>query len=165
MKKNKKGFTLIELLAVIVILGIIITIVVSNVVKYINKARKGSYVDAYKVLVKDMQTQLMANEMDNGTASLAICNDNSTVSEIKKRVNENDYKGSYKEETLKMQVEAWKTGEKLNGYTVTINPGSNFSSVTSITCPVVSSSGVKSACAGAEIRIHLALDGTITSGR
>ena len=32
--KNKKGFTLIELLAVIVILGIIITIVVSNVVKY-----------------------------------------------------------------------------------------------------------------------------------
>ena len=156
MKKNKKGFTLIELLAVIIILGIIITIVVSNVVKYINKARKGSYVDAYKVLVKDMQTQLMANEMDNGTASLVTCNDNEAT---KKCVVEDDYKGSYKEETLKMQVEEWKTGEKLNGYTVTINPGSNFSSVTSITCPV------EDACSGAEIKIHLALDGTITSGR
>ena len=103
-----------------------------------------------------MQTQLMANEMDNGTASLAICNDNSTTSEIKKCVSEDDYKGSYKEETLKMQVEAWKTGEKLKGYTVTINPGSNFSSVTSITCPVTG------ACDGAKIKIHLALDGTIT---
>ena len=37
--KIKKGFTLIELLAVIVILGIIITIVVSNVVKYVKQAR------------------------------------------------------------------------------------------------------------------------------
>ena len=161
MKKNKKGFTLIELLAVIVILGIIITIVVSNVVKYINQAKQGSYVDAYKVLVKDMQTQLMANEMNstNGTASLATCNDNSTNQEIKKCVEENDYKGSYKIETLKMQVDDWKEGNTAKGYTVTINPGSNFSAVNSITCPVTD------ACSNAEIKIHLAFDGTVTSGR
>ena len=123
--------------------------------------------DAYKVLVKDMQTQLMANEMNstNGTASLATCNDNSTDQGIKKCVDENDYKGSYKEETLKMKVEEWKTDKKLNGYIVTINPGSNFSSVTSITCPVDTPANVTSACSGAEIKIHLALDGTITTGR
>ena len=75
MKKNKKGFTLIELLAVIVILGIILTIVVSNVVKYIKQARTGSYVDAYKVLVKDMQTQLLAKEVETGSSSLTTCDD------------------------------------------------------------------------------------------
>lgn len=64
-----------------------------------------------------------------------------------------------------MKVEKWEIEEKLKGYTVTINPGSNFSSVTSITCPVDSVPDVESACAGAEIKIHLALDGTITSGR
>ena len=161
MKKNKKGFTLIELLAVIVILGIILTIVVSNVVKYINQARTGSYVDAYKVLVKDMQTQLMANEMNstNGTASLATCNDNNKEDANKKCVNQDDYKGSYKTETLKMSVEDWTENDTNKGYTVTINPGSNFSAVKDITCPVTN------ACDGAEIKIHLALDGTVTSGR
>ena len=74
MKKNKKGFTLIELLAVIVILGIIITIVVSNVVKYINTAREGSFTDAYKVLVKNMQTELLSEGI-NGTPSVKQCAD------------------------------------------------------------------------------------------
>ena len=160
MKKNKKGFTLIELLAVIVILGIILTIVVSNVVKYIGQARTGSYVDAYKVLVKDMQTQLLANEMNstNGTASLTTCDDDDET-DSKKCVNKNDYKGSYKTETLKMKVDDWKDGSTAKGYTVTINPGSNFSAVNSITCPVTG------ACSNAEIKIHLAFDGTVTSGR
>ena len=75
MKKNKKGFTLIELLAVIVILGIILTIVVSNVVKYINQARTGSYVDACQTILKDLRTELLANEMNAGSASLTTCND------------------------------------------------------------------------------------------
>lgn len=77
MKKNKKGFTLIELLAVIVILGIIITIVVSNVVKYINQAKEGSFIDAYKVLVKNMQTELMSEGIA-GTPSVKQCDDDGT---------------------------------------------------------------------------------------
>lgn len=40
MKKNKKGFTLVELLAVIVILGIILTIAGTNVVKSIKTANQ-----------------------------------------------------------------------------------------------------------------------------
>ena len=79
MKKNKKGFTLIELLAVIVILGIIITIVVSNVVKYIKQAREGSYKDAIIVFVKNVQTELSANQVSNDTSTLEDCNDGGTT--------------------------------------------------------------------------------------
>ena len=70
MKKNKKGFTLIELLAVIVILGIILTIVVSNVVKYVSQARKGSYKDAVAVFVKNVQTSLMADAVEGGSGKI-----------------------------------------------------------------------------------------------
>ena len=75
MKKNKKGFTLIELLAVIVILGIILTIVVSNVVKYINQAKTGSYVDACQTILKDLRTELLAKEVETGSSSLTTCDD------------------------------------------------------------------------------------------
>ena len=79
MKKNKKGFTLIELLAVIVILGIIITIVVSNVVKYITQAKQGSYKDAVGVFVKNVQTQLLANQVSDDTSTIKSCDDGGTV--------------------------------------------------------------------------------------
>ena len=75
MKKNKKGFTLTELLAVIVILGIILTIVVSNVVKYINQAKTGSYVDACQTILKDLRTELLAKEVETGSSSLTTCDD------------------------------------------------------------------------------------------
>ena len=70
MKKNKKGFTLIELLAVIVILGIIITIVVSNVVKYIGQSKQGAFKDAVGVFVKNVQTEIMANSITDADAGL-----------------------------------------------------------------------------------------------
>ena len=75
-RKNNKGFTLIELLAVIVILGIILTIVVSNVVKYIKQAKQGSYKDAVSVFVKNVQTELLSNQTANtGTMSVTDCDD------------------------------------------------------------------------------------------
>ncbi len=73
MKKNKKGFTLIELLAVIVILGIIITIVVSNVVKYVKQARQGSYKDAVGVFVKNVQNSLMSEAVEGGDGTVTTC--------------------------------------------------------------------------------------------
>ena len=44
MKKNIKGFTLIELLAVIVILGVLLAIAIPAVSKYINTAKKSTYI-------------------------------------------------------------------------------------------------------------------------
>ena len=41
---SKKGFTLIELLAVIVILGVLLAIAIPSVAKYINTAKKSTYV-------------------------------------------------------------------------------------------------------------------------
>jgi len=43
-KLNKKGFTLIELLAVIVILGVLLAIAIPSVAKYINTAKKSTYI-------------------------------------------------------------------------------------------------------------------------
>lgn len=40
---NKKGFSLIELLAVIVILGIIMTVATIGVIKYLEQSRKQAY--------------------------------------------------------------------------------------------------------------------------
>ncbi len=51
MKKNNKGFTLIELLAVIVILGIILTIATTNVIKSINESKaKSKYIAAKEIV-------------------------------------------------------------------------------------------------------------------
>ena len=44
MKENKNGFTLIELLAVIVILGVLLAIAIPSVSKYINTAKKSTYI-------------------------------------------------------------------------------------------------------------------------
>ena len=113
MKKNKKGFALIELLAVIVILGIIITIVVSNVVKYIVKARTGSYVDAYQIMIKDLRTQLLAKEMETGTASLNICNDTTGTTKCS-----DEYPGLYKKDNISLTI----SGDASSGYTITVVP-------------------------------------------
>ena len=115
MKKNKKGFTLIELLAVIVILGIILTIVVSNVVKYINDAREGSYVDAYQIIIKDLRTQLMSNEMENGTATLEECDD---TNDTDKCANETVYKGMYDSKNINLRIEDNGSG----AYIITATP-------------------------------------------
>lgn len=52
MKKNNNGFTLIELLAVIVILGIILVIATTNVIKSINDSKKKAKYTAAKEIVQ-----------------------------------------------------------------------------------------------------------------
>ena len=68
MKKiNKKGFTLVETLTVIVILGLIMTIAVSSVTKYITTSKKktlvqtiASYIDEIKLQVNNREYNMRA---------------------------------------------------------------------------------------------------------
>lgn len=61
MKRNNKGFTLIELLAVIVILGIILTIATTNVIKNINDSKAKSKYIAAKEIVQMSEAYFATN--------------------------------------------------------------------------------------------------------
>ena len=120
MKKNKKGFTLIELLAVIVILGIILTFTVRSFAKIIVRARTASYVDAYQIIIKDLRTELLANEMETGSASLTACND-APNSDTKCSTT---YSGLYKSNDLSLTI----TVDTTSGtYTINATPTTNGS--------------------------------------
>lgn len=58
IKIEKKGFTLIELLAVIVILGVLISIAVPKVTKYITNSRKESYVGEMLTFVNTVREDI-----------------------------------------------------------------------------------------------------------
>ena len=58
--KNKKGFTLIELLAVIVILGVIMTIATTSVLKNINESKKKAKYIAAKEIVEIAEAYMAA---------------------------------------------------------------------------------------------------------
>lgn len=78
---NKKGFTLVELLAVIVILGVIITIAVVNVTSSMNRSRTGAFKNDATVLsdaalTKFSDDKLVKNyseDLYNGTVSGKRC--------------------------------------------------------------------------------------------
>lgn len=74
MKRKSNGFTLIELLAVIVILGIIITIVVTNVVKYIGKAREGAFKDTYSKVLRDVKNKIALKNLGDTTEKVECSN-------------------------------------------------------------------------------------------
>ena len=61
--KNKKGFTLIELLAVIVILGVILVIATTNVIKSISTSREKAKYTAAKE-IGNIAEAYMATETD-----------------------------------------------------------------------------------------------------
>lgn len=61
MKKDKNGFTLIELLAVIVILGIIMTIATTNVLKNIRDSREKTKYMAAKEIVGNAEAYFAIN--------------------------------------------------------------------------------------------------------
>ena len=58
---NKKGFTLVELLAVLVVMGIIITIGVPIFTKYVNKTSDNYYVSLEKSLLNSAKDYLSEN--------------------------------------------------------------------------------------------------------
>ena len=107
MNKNK-GFTLIELLAVIVILGIIITIIVTNVVKYIGKAREGAFKDTYSKVLRDVKNKIALKNLGDTTEKVECSSECASLYDVSTndvnltvtKVNENyivnmEGKGSY----------------------------------------------------------------------
>lgn len=55
---NKKGFTLIELLAVIIILGVIMTIAVPNVLSTLDRNKKDTFIEHAKTMVTQAEYTL-----------------------------------------------------------------------------------------------------------
>lgn len=66
MKRNKnKGFTMVELLAVITILGILTTVAIMGVSRYLEQARQKSYDAMLSAAYNAAQTYVMDKGLDN----------------------------------------------------------------------------------------------------
>ena len=59
MRINKKGFTMLELLAVIIILGILISLAYTSISRYINQARSTTYEDFEKNITSGVTNYLI----------------------------------------------------------------------------------------------------------
>lgn len=72
MKKNKEGFTLIELLAVIIILGVIMTIAIPNVITTLDKNKRDTFIkDAKRAITSaeyTIRTETKYEYPDNNSA-------------------------------------------------------------------------------------------------
>lgn len=78
-KLNKKGFTLIELLAVIIILALLIAVAVPAVTRYLDGARKDTYVTNAKAAIQAVSDDRTINGMQgssvNATYNLTAINE------------------------------------------------------------------------------------------
>ena len=72
--KNKKGFTLIELLGLIVILGVILVIATTSVIKNINDSRKKAKYTAAREIV-DIASAYMVAEKDRVNNNCVLVSD------------------------------------------------------------------------------------------
>ncbi len=62
---NKKGFTLIELLAVIVILGVIMTIAVPNIISTLDKNKKETFLEDAKQMISSAEYKIRSDTSIN----------------------------------------------------------------------------------------------------
>ena len=81
-KKKKDGFTLIELLAVIIILGIVITIVTIGVARKIKTAKNQAFLTAYEVVLDSVQKSITSKSLNLSDDSDIICFDMDECSKI-----------------------------------------------------------------------------------
>lgn len=142
MKKKSKGFTLIELLAVIVILGIILTIVVTNVVKYIGEAKKGAFKDSYMKIVNEVKNRMALRQL--GDSSITI-----ECSDCANEYNADD----------NMNVSVFKMND--DEYLVYVNGQKSYDSITfdSDTCPK------NSGCAGKFVASIISQNGSVKEAK
>lgn len=142
MKKKSKGFTLIELLAVIVILGIILTIVVTNVVKYIGEAKKGAFKDSYMKIVNEVKNRMALRQL--GDSSITI-----ECSDCANEYNADD----------NMNVSVFKMND--DEYLVYVNGQKSYDSITfdSNTCPK------NSGCAGKFVASIISQNGSVKEAK
>lgn len=100
MKKNRmnqKGFTLIELLAVIVILAILMTLAVTSMQRYINNAKKDTYITTAQQFLSSVRLGVTNGEYetpDIGTCTVVAVSDIETTSEVKN----SPYSQAYKDD-------------------------------------------------------------------
>ena len=66
---NKKGFTLIELLAVVIILGVIMTIAVPNVLSMLDRNKKDTFIENAKTMVTQAEYTLRSNTTGEDVAT------------------------------------------------------------------------------------------------
>ena len=62
-RMNQKGFTLIELLAVIVILAILMTLAVTSMQRYINNAKKDTYITTAQQFIDSVRLGILMVSM------------------------------------------------------------------------------------------------------
>ena len=72
-KMNKKGFTLIELLAVIVVLAIVMVIATQKITDVINSSRSNAFISSYKMIVKQINTNIVADPNNITCSSKEDC--------------------------------------------------------------------------------------------
>lgn len=72
--KSKRGFTLIELLAVIVILGVLLSIAIPKVSQYINNSKKEGFVSNSKIFIdsvrKDATSEMFSLPIRNNDVTI-----------------------------------------------------------------------------------------------
>lgn len=99
MKFNKKGFTLIELLAVIVILGVLLTVAIPAVTKYINSSKKGTYITNAKLYADEARNGAITGEfkLPIGTNQATIVMFSKILPKLEKGGTTSPYGGTYEE--------------------------------------------------------------------
>lgn len=80
--KRKKGFTLVELLAVIVILGIVITVISISVVKTMKKAKNKAFITSYEVILDSVLKSINSKNLNLSDDSDVVCFNTEECSKI-----------------------------------------------------------------------------------
>ena len=80
-KMNKKGFTLIELLAVIVVLAIVMVIATQKITDVINSSRSNAFISSYKMIVKQINTNMVTNTDKITCSGTTDCKDKYDISD------------------------------------------------------------------------------------